>query len=670
MNDRWTRAEERIRQSTEERRYRRADQDWSDTGSHAAPGRHARHAAPDPDEGDWDAYEDTGVIPRYGEEYDDGYSSADSNRYANHPADQHGGQGYAGAESGGAEYAGTGYADAGVDHGGGRMGAGQYPTDPHQVAQRLLGDYGTGEYEAQGGRHGYPAGQHSGEFVAQDHAEDDYPDADYQDEDSFAPAAPPPRRGPQRRRSARGQQSTDPVARKQSARKQAGRKSARDTTGRNQVARDTTGRNQVARASGEQGARRKRAREGDQTTGRNKSDRSRRASRAASRKAAERKRRRRNLLYIAAVFVVLFAVAAVYAGTKLMGVLNGPEDYAGPPGPVAVVQVHPGDTASQIAQTMLDRDVVKSTGAFYQAAVQNSNMTSVQPGYYAIPTHSKGVDAVTALVTPDSRVGNVVISEGRRLHDSIDANTGSRNEGIYRKIAEASCVGTGPAKKCVTYEQLDAAGASTDLKSLGVPSWAIDQVRQVPDHTRQLEGLISAGAWDFDPSGTAPQILAQLVAESAHSYESTGLLTPNPAIGINLTPYQILIAASLVEREALPADMPKVARVIVNRLNVNMPLEFDSTVNYTLDTTAVATTDSDRAKHTPWNTYAMSGLPATPIASPSLGALRAMENPTAGPWLYFVTVDKQGTTLFTDSYSEHQRNIEKARQSGILDSGH
>ncbi len=613
------------------------------------PGRHARHAAPDPDEGDWDAYEDTGVIPRYGEEYDDGYSSADSNRYATHPADQPGGQGYAGAG----------------------MGAGQYPTDPHQVTQRLPGDYGTGDYEVQGGRHGYPAGQHSGEFVAQDYAADDYPDADYQDEESFAPAAPPPRRGPQRRRSARGQQSTDPVARKQSARKQAARKSARDTTGRNQVARDATGRNRV-RDSGEQGTRRKRAREGadDQTTGRNKSARSRRASRAASRKAAERKRRRRNLLLIAAVFVVLFAVAAVYAGTKLMAVLNGPEDYAGPPGPVAVVQVHPGDTASQIAQTMLDKGVVKSTGAFYQAAVQNSNMTSVQPGYYAIPTHSKGADAVTALVTPDSRVGNVVISEGRRLHDSIDANTGSRNEGIYRKIAEASCVGTGPAKKCVTYEQLDAAGAGTDLKSLGVPSWAIDQVRQVPDHTRQLEGLISAGTWDFDPSGTPAQILAQLVAESAHSYESTGLLTPNPAIGINLTPYQILIAASLVEREALAADMPKVARVIVNRLNVTMPLEFDSTVNYTLDTTAVATTDADRAKHTPWNTYAMSGLPATPIASPSLAALRAMENPTPGPWLYFVTVDKQGTTLFTDSYSEHQRNIEKARQSGILDSGH
>jgi UPF0755 protein len=315
---------------------------------------------------------------------------------------------------------------------------------------------------------------------------------------------------------------------------------------------------------------------------------------------------------------------------------------------------------------MVDKGVVKSAGAFYQAAVSDSGMNSLQPGYYAVPTHSKGSDAVTALMSKDARVGNVVISEGRRLHDSNDVNTGSRNDGIYRKIADASCTGTGGDKKCVTYEQLDAAGASTDLNALGVPQWAMESVRGVPDHTRQLEGLIAAGTWDFDPSGTPVQILAQLVTESAHSYESTGLLT---ATANNLNPYQTLTAASLVEREALAADMPRVARVIVNRLAVNQPLQFDSTVNYTLDRTEVATTDADRAKRTPWNTYAMSGLPATPIASPSLDALRAMENPTPGPWLYFVTVDKQGTTLFTDSYAEHQRNIEKAKQSGILDSG-
>ncbi|MGX1806976.1 endolytic transglycosylase MltG [Nocardia sp. NPDC055321] len=390
-------------------------------------------------------------------------------------------------------------------------------------------------------------------------------------------------------------------------------------------------------------------------------------SRAASRKAAERKRRRRNMVVIASVFVVLFVGAVGFAAWKFMNRFTPAEDFAaGESGALVVVQVKSGDTATQIAESMYDKGVVASSAAFYEAAVQNSGMNSIQPGYYAIPTRSKASEAVTTLVGTTSRVGNVVISEGRQLHDSSDVNTGASKEGIYRKIAAASCVGTGAASKCLTYEQLEAAGANTDPAALGVPAWALDRVRQVPDRSRQLEGLISAGTWDFDPSATPEGVLKFLVSESAKSYESTGLLQSG---GGKLSPYEMLIGASLVEREALPPDMSKVARVIVNRLEVDQPLQFDSTVNYRLDKTEVATTDADRARKTPWNTYAMAGLPATPISSPSLDALRAMENPEPGTWLYFVTIDKKGTTLFTESYSEHLRNIEKAQQSGILDSG-
>ncbi|MFQ6396053.1 endolytic transglycosylase MltG [Nocardia sp. KC 131] len=391
-------------------------------------------------------------------------------------------------------------------------------------------------------------------------------------------------------------------------------------------------------------------------------------TRVASRKAAERKRRRRNLWVISGVFVLLFVAAAGFAGYKWVKSAFGPaEDYTGPAGPLVVVQVQSGDTSNQIAAAMMAKGVVASTGSFVEAAVRNSNMNAVQPGYYAIPSHIPAMQAVTTLVGKESRVGNLVVSEGRQLHDQQDVNTGSRKDGIYRKISDASCVGTVTAKKCVSYEQLDTAGASMDFAALGVPSWAEQSVKDVPDRSRQLEGLISAGTWDFDPSGTAEQILRQLVSDSARSYESTGLLQSGTET--KLTPYQTMIAASLVEREALPQDMGKVARVIVNRLRVNQPLQFDSTVNYALDRTEVATTDADRAKRTAWNTYAMPGLPATPISAPSLNALRAMENPEAGTWLYFVTVDKQGTTVFTESYNEHLRNIEKARQSGILDSG-
>ncbi|AXK88984.1 endolytic transglycosylase MltG [Nocardia farcinica] len=393
----------------------------------------------------------------------------------------------------------------------------------------------------------------------------------------------------------------------------------------------------------------------------------RKASRAASRKAAERERRRHTTWVLAAVFVLLLGGAGTFAVMKLTDDFAPAEDFAGPPGPLVVVRVHPGDTASQIAKSMYDKGVVASADAFFEAAVRNSGMNAVQPGYYQIPSRSPAADAVAALLGKNSRVGNLVISEGRQLHDQHDVNTGARKEGIYTKIADASCVGTGAERKCVTYEELDAAGASADLAGLGVPSWAEAAVRAAPDRRRQIEGLIAAGTWDFDPSGSPQQILRELITASAAGYESTGLL--QSGANTQLSPYETLIAASLVEREALPQDMPKVARVIINRLKIDQPLQFDSTVNYSLDRTEVATTDSDRATVTPWNTYAMAGLPANPIAAPSLNALRAVENPEPGNWLYFVTIDQKGTTLFTESYAEHLRNIDKAMESGILDSG-
>jgi UPF0755 protein len=392
-----------------------------------------------------------------------------------------------------------------------------------------------------------------------------------------------------------------------------------------------------------------------------------RSKRLSEKRIARRRTRRRRARRATAILATsLFGCGAVAFAVMKLTHWQGPgKDFSGPAGLAVVIQVRPGDTSQQIAETMMTKGVVASTSAFYKAAVHDDAMSSLQPGYYQVPTHVSGATAVSDLLGKDARVGNLVLSDGRQLFDSHDAHTGALKEGIYRKIAEASCYGSGAARHCVGYDDLAAAGASPDLAALGVPDWAADAVRRVPDHTRQLEGLIASGTWDFDPTASPVQILRQLVTESAASYVSTGLLQAGAAT--HSTPYQMLIAASLVEREALPQDMAKVARVIFNRLAVNQPLQFDSTVNYDLANTAVATTDADRERVTPWNTYAKSGLPATPISSPSLAALKAVENPTPGPWLYFVTIDKRGTTLFTADYAEHLKNIKLAEESGILD---
>ncbi|MGV9868478.1 endolytic transglycosylase MltG [Rhodococcus koreensis] len=397
-------------------------------------------------------------------------------------------------------------------------------------------------------------------------------------------------------------------------------------------------------------------------------------TRAAARTQARRRkqargRARRGKVFgvLAAATVLIVLVGVVFVGGKLFfGGSDAPADYAGPGGPEVVVQVHPGDTAEEIATTLADRDVVASGSAFFNAAVQSNAMNSVQPGFYSLSTQIPADDAVQELVDPASRVGQMIISEGRQLHDTTDVQTGAKKKGIYTLISEASCLGDAGQQKCISYDDLNAAGAG-DLSALGVPDWAKDSVAGVPDRDRQLEGLIAAGSWDFDPTAGPAAILQKLVSESSASYEKTGILTAGDQVG--LTPYKMLVAASLVEREAMPDDFSKVARVILNRLAVNQALQFDSTVNYALDTTELATTDADRAQVTPWNTYASPGLPATPISSPSIGALQAVEQPAPGDWIYFVTVDAKGTTLFTKSYDEHLANIDQALNNGILNSG-
>ncbi|NMM87944.1 aminodeoxychorismate lyase [Rhodococcus sp. SRB_17] len=396
-------------------------------------------------------------------------------------------------------------------------------------------------------------------------------------------------------------------------------------------------------------------------------------SRAQARKQREAQSKRAKRGKKVGVFALLFLVIAVlgvgaYGATWYMDRNKAAEDFAGPGGAPVVIQINSGETASEIGATLAAKNVVASSAAFYNAAVKNSaEIQQVQPGFYQVPVQSKASDALNSLVAPASRVGLVVVAAGRQLHDTADAQTGALKKGIYNLISEASCVGSATAQKCVSADELNTAGASSDLASLGVPSWAITSVKGVPDKDRQLEGLIAASSWDFDPTATPTEILRTLVQGSAEMYEETGIL--KAGAGVGLSPYQLLVAASLVEREALTDDMSKVARVIVNRLAVDQPLQFDSTVNYSLDTTEVATTDADRARVTPWNTYAMPGLPATPIASPSIDALKAVESPAPGDWLYFVTINKQGETLFTKSYDEHLANIVLAQESGILDSG-
>ncbi|MFY1621428.1 endolytic transglycosylase MltG, partial [Micromonospora sp. WMMD736] len=331
-------------------------------------------------------------------------------------------------------------------------------------------------------------------------------------------------------------------------------------------------------------------------------------------RAAEGRRRRRLATGAAVALLIVVVLGAVFLGSRLWHSLVGPEtDFAGDGLNDIVIEVHDGDSTTAIGQTLADHNVVATVKAFVEAAQGNGAIAAIQPGFYKVRTEIPAATAVDRLADPTNRVGKLVIAEGRQLDDVADVKTEVVTDGILTLISQASCVDLDGEQTCVPTAELRRQAGSALPSELAVPAWATAEVTAMGTDHRRLEGLIAPGTWNIDPSASPTQILASLIGASAELYAHGGLL--DAAAAANLSPYQVLTVASLVQREATPDDFAKVARVIYNRLAEDRTLEFDSTVNYPLDRVEIATTDADRAMSTPWNTYVRPGLPATPIGS-------------------------------------------------------
>jgi UPF0755 protein len=392
-----------------------------------------------------------------------------------------------------------------------------------------------------------------------------------------------------------------------------------------------------------------------------------RAQRARDDRKQRRHNRHRRLVGgLGVALVAMIVIAGVFVGSKLWHKRGPVVDYTGEGGQQVLIEVHEGDYTTAIAETMLGAGVIANVGKFLDTAHGNGAIEAIQPGFYRLRTEIPAATAVQELSDPANRMGKLVIPEGRQLDDTTDMKTNAVTPGVFTLIAEASCLDLNGDTHCLKAQDLRRAAATETPQALSVPEWAVAPVTKMGRDHRRIEGLITAGTWNVDPTAPAPVVLSKVIGQSAAELTKSGL--PGIAEQLGMTPYELLVVASLVQREALPQDFTKVARVIDNRLGEPQRLEFDSTVNYPLDRQEVATTDADRAKVTPWNTYAAEGLPATPICSPGVEALQAAEHPAPGDWLYFVTIDKDGTTLFTHNYQQHLTNIEMALDNGVLDS--
>ena len=363
---------------------------------------------------------------------------------------------------------------------------------------------------------------------------------------------------------------------------------------------------------------------------------------------------------------VLLLFGGVIGGAYLLyDELYGAADYADYEGTGAadvVVKVDEGATGAQIATELRRLDVVQSVQAFTVAAAEEPRIRSVQPGYYRLRQHMSGEAAVALLLDPASRVGQLEIRGGVQLDDTRNPD-GSTVPGVLSLISQSTCAELNGQQRCVTADELREAMSTADLADLGVPDWAREDVAQA-EPRRRLEGLFVPGRYDVPPGVPAVDVLRGLLATSITRLEAEGLVGNAPATGYSA--YDVLIVSSLVEKEGITPDMPKVARVLYNRLESGQRLQLDSMVNYPLDLQALRTTPEDRARPGPYNSYAVAGLPPTPIAAPGRAAIEAALQPVAGPWQYFVRCQTDGTSCFAETLEEHNTNVEQAVANGAF----
>jgi UPF0755 protein len=353
------------------------------------------------------------------------------------------------------------------------------------------------------------------------------------------------------------------------------------------------------------------------------SRRRQRGSRSQQRRSRKRRKRQRRKGHAATVIAIV-VIAAILGGGGYLGYnwIHGvvvAKDFSGEGSGEVTIEIKDGATATDVALTLEQQGVVASTRAFLNAIAEAGKSSSLQPGEYKM---RKGMSAVSALALLDPQ---------NRVRDGVTFQEGLRLSKIYEQLADVTGKPVSAFKKA----------AKGDI---GLPKYA----------KGQLEGFAFPATYEINKKMSAAEILTTMVDQFNQTAEKMDL--EGQANQLGFTPQDVIIIASIVQAEAGHAeDMPKMARVIYNRLahNPQMKLQMDSTVMYGLNKYGISASEQDLKSTSAYNTYMHLGLPPGPISNPGEHAIEAALHPADGNWLWFVTVDpKNRVTKFADTEEE------------------
>jgi UPF0755 protein len=280
-----------------------------------------------------------------------------------------------------------------------------------------------------------------------------------------------------------------------------------------------------------------------------------------------------------------------------------------------VITVDKGATASDVAKILVDQEVVKSEKAFTEIVVKSK--ATVQAGSFVLQKHMTAENALKALLNPDNlAIRKFTVPEGKTLIQTLPIITAGT------KLSESDL-----------QQSMDA--LADKLLPRGVTSF---------------EGWLYPDSYQFDYDVTADDVIKAMVNNTYNVLKQ---------FGVNDDDYEdVITKASIVQIEVKTPDMGKAARVIENRLKIDMKLAMDSIIGYGVTKgqggagLELKQSDLDDP-NAPYNSRVQFGLPPTPISNPGADAINAVVNPPQGDWLYWVTVDPStGETVFTETEAD------------------
>jgi UPF0755 protein len=342
-----------------------------------------------------------------------------------------------------------------------------------------------------------------------------------------------------------------------------------------------------------------------------------------------------------AAFLLLFVVvAAGLTGYWVYSQLNPT------PSAEAVTFVVPSDSGVVTIARLLEEQKIVTNGTFFRYYAAVKNIKPIRPGEYDGLHHNEPMDKVIERLeagpTP-IKFTDVPVPEGLWRSDTV------------AKIRE----------KLPDLDEGELAAAMDSARSRYQPAG------------QPIDGFLFPATYRVTEKqyGDERALVEQMVRKFDDEADDVGLANaPAKLAGVagsrQLTPYDVLKVASLVEAEAkVPEDRARIARVIYNRLKRNQPLGVDASVSYAVRQRR-APTGAELQVDSPYNLYRNRGLPPTPINSPGAESLRAALNPSTEPsadkWLYYVLIDKEGHHSFSQTAEEHDRKAAEARRNGVF----